>query len=568
MDDPREILASDKFNNLSSDGEEAVELAKQIDEIERQKKDLLRRLQQKKRVVRVADPNFQEIQIESSPKKRKQEPQKAGLTIQPKIEVQNVNESKVQNDQQLPSNSSPYFVQRYRNAKREEQKELHQRQVLLSSRVHSFAGVDGKQKSKSEPVDEQDEYSSLWLKQRYIPRENLKEALYEVKILRLGKLFAKVKPPKFTEPQYSNWVTVGILSARGEVKFTTGDKPKKFFKFTLTDFQFNLDVFIFGKANVERYYNLRVGDLVAVLNPEILPWRPSGKGGYIKSFNLRISHNFPCILEIGASRDLGWCPVFDRTKNKPCGAPINKAKEKCCDYHKETKFRTTNAKRVELSGTHALGAPIKVDAQPSLYRDKSSRSKNTFKVMPSWSNRGISNHNEQSSTKGYHFSNTNAAKAFFSEKFQNPDLLNNLDSKRRKIQDGKKSLLIDKKLKGLLSKDFYFGTADKNSESVLRATESTLQSGLIQSVGFDPTHGKMAAILKQGSGRLENHKESGKQIAVTDLLKVKKKSVSLKPSREILLEKKHHRDQVWHEHFGKQSSKTSSDSDSDLEIIG
>lgn len=564
MDDPREVLSYDPYSNISSDGEEETELTKQIEEIEKQKEDLMKRLQRKKKYINSCDPNF--IQIERSPKKEKELESEEDARPQIDHEQANLNESKILSRPEIPSNSSSYFVQKFQNAKTEEKREIHERQELLSSRVHSFAGISGEEKSS--PTNEQEEYSNLWIKQRYLSKERLHEALREIKILRLGKLFAKVKPPKFTEPQYSNWAAIGILSGKADIKFTSGDKPKKYFKFTLTDFQFNLDVYIFGKHNVERYYNLRVGDVIAILNPEILPWRPSTKGSFIKSFNLRIAHNFPCILEIGASRDLGWCGVFNKAQNKPCGTPINKGKEKCCDYHKETSFRSTNAKRVELSGSFALGAPTRIEAQPALYRERTSKSSNDFKVLPSWSQRGINKHKEQEG-RAYHFSNNNAAKAFFNEKFQNPDLLNNLDVKRRKILDKKKSSLIDRKLKCLLNKQSA-DMMDKNSETyetIRKTTETTLQSGLIQSVGFDPTHGKIAAILKNGHERSDSSQLSDKQTVVTSILNIKKANVVLKPSREIQLEKKRHRDQVWQEHFGKKVAENSGDSDSDLEIV-
>lgn len=569
MNDPREVPKKDCYGELTSDEDDQRELEGLIEEIERQKRDLEERLKIKKE-LKSKDPNFNAVQVQGSPVKKPAE----AIVVDPvrtkrALVLENLNEQKVESQAEIPSNTTSYFLDNFSNSKKEEQRSQKSRQELLSGRVHTFRGVNGTRKNKAVKTNELEEYSDLWVKQRYIPQEELRAAVHEVKILRLSKLFAKVKPPKFAEPQYSNWAVIGIISAKGQVKFSSTDKPKKYFRFTLTDFQFNLDVYIFGKKGVERYYDLRVGDLIAILNPEVLPWRPSGKGNFIKSFNLRISHDHPCILEIGQSRDIGWCMNFIKSQNRTCGTPINKFKEKCCDFHQETQFRSNHAKRIELNGSFALGAPTKVDSQPALYREKTTGAQRNFRVL--------SNHqrkdggNKSCDTRGIHFTNGNAAKAFFDDKFQNPDILTNLDSKRRKRQDDKNSSALDRELKRITSRHGVVEATkgSKEYEDICETTEATLQSGLIQSLGFDPTHGEIANVLKQAAKNKPNDGQmNDKQREVSQLLKFKKEHVELKPAKEVILQRKRERQKAWQENFGSKTVEEPSDSsESDIEIV-
>ncbi|SJM86631.1 related to Minichromosome maintenance protein 10 [Zygosaccharomyces bailii] len=572
MQDPREVFDIDPYEALTSDEGEEMEIEAQLADIERRKKDLVQRLKIKKSNPKARDPNFEQIQVQSSPKKEVvsyKQSVHGGVGIQRDHTTVNPNEVKVQTQDTKSSNSTPYFIEKLLDSRRKQDLQIKARENLLSTRVHTFLGTSNTTEYKPVATNELDDYSNLWLNKRYLPKEMLRKSFSEVKILRLSKLFAKVKPPNFVEPQYSNWAAIGLISSKGEVKFTSSEKPKKYFKFTLTNFHYSIDTYIFGKDGVERYYNLRVGDIIAILNPEILPWRAHSIGESAKSFNLRISHNFHCILEIGSSRDLGWCPIFNRSQNKPCGAPINKDREECCEYHREIQFRSTNSKRIELSGSFALGAPTRADSRPALYREPS-QNKPHYKLIPNGGQKGFTSKEHLLEAKGSHFSNRNAAKAFFDEKFQNPEILNNLASKRRKIADTRRSEALNRELK----KGIEFNIEHKSTKEldiIKQATESTLGSGLIKNLGFDPTQGKLASVLKS-SMKEPNKKSAAKDTGVSTLLKFRKAKVHLKPSRDVLIRQKSKREQVWQEHFGKHINQreelvNSDGSESELEII-
>lgn len=622
--DPRDIITADPYTNITSDEDEETQIENELQEMERRKKDLEMRLKEKKQKDNKKDPNFICVQVPGTPEKKKvstfSEEEMTISKVEPDESVifntgENINESKFVNSQpvlQPIQGSSSYFIDRFENSKKKEKLKIQAHEDMMSTRVHTF-GSNPLKEYKPIIVDELDEYSGISLTKRYIPVNILKETLQDIKLLRLNKLFAKIRPPKFEEPQYSNWAVLGIISQKSEVKYTSSAKPQKFIKLTLTNFKQQIDVFIFGDSGVKKYITLRVGDVIAILNPEILPWKPSsGREAMIKSFNLKIAHKYNCILEIGRSRDIGYCPIWNKATNSKCGNCIDKSIEKCCEYHREIQMRSSNAKRLDLNGGFSMGAPTKVGVQPTIYREDSNNkyndrnlpngnnNTNKRKYSSSGGNKRLPSFNLMSRSTGYnnqreedlkkksltarHFSNNKAAKAFFDDDYHNPDMINNLDSKRRKIQDSKRSNKLDKMLNKMLHRDINLN--DKSSTEIDKlktTTDTVLQSGIMQRLGFDPTHGKVASVLKSKKFSLLNSKldrddlpkdkpSNMKKKVVDELLLFKKDSVNLASSTVYKMERKAHRRAAWKEAFGKNDGKIKpgnefDDGDSDLEII-
>ena len=626
LEDPREVVKEDPYENITSDGEEEIEIQLRLEELEAQKRDLIERLKRKKESSAKHDPNFGDVQVPSSPGKLGPSStnghRSVGLDEEVNTETtthpkRNRNElelaARLEREQtsssdNIPGNTTPYFMERFRNSKKREEEKFEQHQRIMSTRVHTFGGMADTSDQVSINCDELETYSGLWICRRYIPQEQLDKTLHEIKILRLPKLFSKIRPPKFVEPQYSNWAVVGIISKKTDIKYTSTSPPKKYFKFTLTNFKLQIDVFVFGKEAVERYYNLRIGDIIALLNPEILPWRPSGKLNAIQSFNLRISHDYKCILEIGKSRDLGWCPEILHSQNKPCGAPINKSVEKACEYHREIQMRKTTSKRIELNSGYALGAPARTSSQPTLYSSREHTGSKShastakgliseqerFSVLPSWSEQHPQFGGGFTKKSGY-FTNENAARAFFDEDFQNPDMLRNLESKRRKLADQNKDRKLARELSryskgGNGNTTIKYATSVKQLKEMKRTTQTALQNGFLQKLGFDPTHGNMSAVMnfngngflkedKKGDiknsvkGEEDNKRWNKKETIVNDLISFRKSNVNLKTSKQEILRKRARREQAWRRIFGKRdehgqpNQNGEHSSESELEIV-
>lgn len=583
--DPRDIIEADPYNVLTSDEDEEAQMQREIKHMETMMLDMQKRLKAKKERKKINDPNFnsKQIQVPSSPPRVKHV-ELSHETFAPKSQkgeddTVNPNELALKNQlnsknshNNIPDNTTNYFMSKFAESKRKEQAKIVKTETMLQNRVHTFNGYSSK-KYNEIIVDETDEYCKLNLCKRYVPKDKLDEMFKDVKVLRLNKLFAKVRPPKFQEPQYANWVTFGIIFEKSEVKFTSTSKPKKFIKFRLTNFQYQIELFIFGDSGVSKYYNLRKGDIIALLNPEIWPERPTqfGNGNLqktiVKSFNLSVSHNFNCILEVGKSKDLDYCMEVDtRTKIK-CNNVINKAVERECEYHKEIKLRKFNAKRLDLQTGYSAGAPIKPQKGNALYKytDLKNNHSNSggsgankrFQIVQNSTQK--SGQDEFSYSKRQ-FSSKYAAKAFFDDEFSNPDMISNLDSKRRKIQASVRQLQLDKSLDQLNS---------KNKAKLKKQGDSFVQGNIIQRIGFDPTNGVIRETMKQsirdGNNAAKGTRLNDKNNMIKELLTLKKPKIDLRPAKEVLLAKKRHREQIWSETF--ETKQRDDNSDSDLDII-
>jgi minichromosome maintenance protein 10 len=70
--------------------------------------------------------------------------------------------------------------------------------------------------------------------------------------------------------------------------------------FRLTDFKYEVDLFLFG-SGFERFWKLKEGTLLAVLNPGIMPPRVKDTG----AFSLKVSSSEDIILEMEINVLLG-----------------------------------------------------------------------------------------------------------------------------------------------------------------------------------------------------------------------------------------------------------------------
>ncbi|KAH3898957.1 Mcm10p SCDLUD_005304 [Saccharomycodes ludwigii] len=474
-----------------------------------------------------------------------------------------LNDSKEQKSQRELTSSNPtttsYFVNNLERSAQQAKIELAHKQELLKRRVHTFRNLNNEYAPQI--VDLKEKYSQKWINKLYLPETVLDELLQGKKILRLPKLFAKVRPPKFKEPDYSNWVTFGIVSSKSEIKITnTVNNPVKYIIFGLTDFTFDIKLYIFGNNNVSKYFNLEIGGLIAILNPKILPWRTedtnnNSASDVYKSFNLSIRHDCNNILEIGKSRDFGLCPI--RNNNQSCNSPINKSVEDRCFYHKELQLRRNGSQRLELNSTISRRGPNNKE----LYLNKSNTS---FNIR--YSNNHNNNNNNNNKRKigpitvtaaKSTFTSLNAAKAFFDEDFVNPEMFNNLENKRRKIKDLNTELNLKKQL-GIIPSS----KTKKEKTELFKLSEKV--APMFQN--YDPTGGKLKYILQHtDNGVTGNDKENKKKEAIESLLSIKKDKVKLKRSKKEINQKRKTKDEIWLRYHGKDES--DDDDDHNLLII-
>ncbi|KAL9011732.1 MAG: hypothetical protein Q9173_003440 [Seirophora scorigena] len=224
-------------------------------------------------------------------------------------------------------------------------------------------------------------FSSLHLSKRLIPHDSLTQALSGKSILLLPNVLASVKAPDYSFPDdlSADIVILAIIASKStplahkdQHKITpssaTASNPKtshaeaaesaanergKYMVLTLTDLKWTLDLYLFGSA-FTRFRKLMPGTLVAVLNPSIMP--PPPRNPHNNRFSLTLGANDDTVLELGTSRDLGWCASV-RKDGRTCDAWIDKRHTSVCEFHVDLVVDKARRGRMELNGINTGFAP-------------------------------------------------------------------------------------------------------------------------------------------------------------------------------------------------------------------
>lgn len=250
--------------------------------------------------------------------------------------------------------------------------------INLATRQFEFVDIPAAQLLD---VDEKDDLSGMRLRKRYIEADALGGLLRDTKALRVEKLLAKVNPPGYSEPPYANWCFVGVVLERLEVKrgkkgeveqrkgnhnndgagefneksnSETKDRPTSgakdghssgrapaYIKMLVGSFAHSVRVMLFGAA-AERWWKIRAGDVVCILNPTVNRWAHQKKTG----FNLVLNTAVDAILEVGLCRDFGRCKF-----ENGCNTVIDTSLGTLCGFHQDLHFRKYASKRMELNGS-------------------------------------------------------------------------------------------------------------------------------------------------------------------------------------------------------------------------
>ncbi|CAH2351029.1 minichromosome maintenance protein 10 [[Candida] railenensis] len=356
------------------------------------------------------------------------------------------------------------------------------------------------------PVEEdsresRDLHSSVTLRKRYYTPGEVDKLFSDKKILTIEKFFAKVYPPLFTEPQYPNWVLVGTLLSKGETKFTNDSKKSKYMKLSIGNFNnISVDILLFKEA-YEKYWKLRVGDVIGILNPTIKPFRMSlnGSAGNTntnqekspRGFNLVLDDSCDCIIEIGSARYFGFCKSIKKDGHR-CSTPVDTKKTEYCNFHQELAIRKTGSKRMELNGSITMKSPSKSDGtRQAVY--VGSKQQNNKKSTPF--SGGIvtdySQYKSQPDPNLYY-----SGKAFFKDEYTNPKMLENLAEKRRKLKDAREDDELIKNLNNIKSAASLRSLglskpSSKTSDSIITSSSKrnekiAFNPNIVSKIGFNP----------------------------------------------------------------------------------
>ncbi|KAG5513305.1 hypothetical protein PMAC_001368 [Pneumocystis sp. 'macacae'] len=204
-----------------------------------------------------------------------------------------------------------------------------------------------------------DPYSMLYLSKRNIPHDELSSYFKGKKIFSLSMLLKTVTAPAYDFPNDGyDWVVVGIIAYKSIPKYVQSRKKdidikSRYCVLTLTDLKWEISLFLFSDA-FERYWKVQVGYIVAILNPGIMKPKKIDSG----YFSLVLSHEYDSLLELGLSRDLGFCNVLKRD-GKQCAAWIDIRHSEICAFHLDQGVRRTKNARMEIAVGTQLYSPKK-----------------------------------------------------------------------------------------------------------------------------------------------------------------------------------------------------------------
>ncbi|KAI4148552.1 MAG: hypothetical protein LQ340_005047 [Diploschistes diacapsis] len=185
------------------------------------------------------------------------------------------------------------------------------------------------------------------------PHFALPPELEEKDFVVFGTIASKSAPMDHKETRKAHTTKHSGPTSAEEAAASEANVNGKYMVFTLTDLKWTLDLYIFTTAYV-RFRKLQPGTLIAILNPSIMP-PPPGRAD-TNRWSLTLHSSDDTILEIGTSKDLGWCKATKKDGN-PCNAWVDARKNDFCEFHIDRNIERTRRGRMEVQGMSAPFAP-------------------------------------------------------------------------------------------------------------------------------------------------------------------------------------------------------------------
>lgn len=210
-------------------------------------------------------------------------------------------------------------------------------------------------------------FSSLHLSKRILPHTFLTRTFADKQTFLIHDLLRTIKAPDYQTPDTEqDFVVFGIVASKSaprdhkETHKTSTSKDadpdngrSKYMVITLTDLKWELQLYLFTTA-FTRFWKLTPGTLVAILNPGVMPPRPSDVD--TGRFSLVLNSSDDTVLEIGTARDLGFCKSIKRD-GKVCDAWVDKRHTEFCSFHVDKQVAKMKAGRMEVNTMSAPFAP-------------------------------------------------------------------------------------------------------------------------------------------------------------------------------------------------------------------
>lgn len=261
------------------------------------------------------------------------------------------------------------------NAEPEPSKKLPQPKERIKPRERSSSPNPREEIPETSSDQLFDAFSMTHLSKRLLPLDFLTRTFAQKSVLRVPDLLATVKSPDYSLPDdlEADYVVLATIASksspiahqngtkesneettsRDEAATASQNTKGKFMILKLTDLKWTLDLYLFTTAYT-RFYKLSPGTVIAILNPGIMPPKPHLRD--TGRFSLTLNSSDDTVLEIGTSRDLGWCKA-SRKDGKQCPDWIDKRHTEFCEFHTDIVTERTRRGRMEVQGMSAPFAP-------------------------------------------------------------------------------------------------------------------------------------------------------------------------------------------------------------------
>ncbi|GAO52354.1 hypothetical protein SAICODRAFT_19449 [Saitoella complicata NRRL Y-17804] len=187
-------------------------------------------------------------------------------------------------------------------------------------------------------------YSKQYLTKQLIDKEDLSEHFRGRTLFTIPDLLKTVTGPAFEAPDVvGDWILLGIIASKSDVRTASKGEQRKYLVLTLTDLKYDIEIFLFGPA-FEKFWKVTRGTLIALLNPAVMKPRVSTA----VTFSLNLSEPEDQLLEIGRSRDLGVCSAMKKDGGR-CKMWVDLQKGEWCGFHVDMNLKKIRSGRMELA---------------------------------------------------------------------------------------------------------------------------------------------------------------------------------------------------------------------------
>ncbi|KAK3808507.1 MAG: hypothetical protein J3Q66DRAFT_444451 [Benniella sp.] len=144
--------------------------------------------------------------------------------------------------------------------------------------------------------------------------------------LSTGRLGSIANNPAIaSDSKLENWIIAGVVGAKSKQRMTT--KKVRYSHFQLSDLRNGaVNAFMFRSVMEKHYNKLEVGQIVAIMNPKVLP-----QAEHVGTLGVEIEHP-DCLLVIGTSTDYGVCEAV-KLNGENCGKILDKRGSAYCNHH-------------------------------------------------------------------------------------------------------------------------------------------------------------------------------------------------------------------------------------------